>query len=73
MAKPMDLTPEARQGYEGKPNTYLATSPSWYAWHLGALLQKTGRTMPRDVRMGRGNSIRANSMRFDCETWERIE
>ena len=58
------LTDEARVGYDGNPNPHLFSSPSWYAHALGAYLHETGRSPPRDVRMGRGDSIRANDMRF---------
>lgn len=59
-----DLTEYARVGYYGNPNPHMATSPAWYAHALGTYLHATGRTPPRDVRMGRGDSIRANDMRF---------
>ena len=62
--KPSDLTNEARVGYEGGINPHILTSPAWYAHMLGRYLHQTGRCTPTDVRMGRGNSIRANGMRF---------
>jgi hypothetical protein len=64
MSKPDDLTPYAVEGYVSMGNAYISTSPSWYAYKLGAYLKATGRTSPRDVRMGRGYSIRGNDMRF---------
>jgi hypothetical protein len=62
--KPADLTAEARAGFDGNANPHLGTSPAWYAHALGAYLHSSGRTAPRDVRMGRGDIIRANDMRF---------
>jgi hypothetical protein len=59
-----DLTSEARVGFYGNPNPHLHTSPCWYAHALGQYLHATGRSAPRGVRMGRGDSIRANDMRF---------
>lgn len=59
-----DLTEYASEGYAGNQNLHLQTSPAWYAHELGTHLHKTGRCKPRDVRMGRGDSIRANDMRF---------
>lgn len=62
--KPADLTSEARAGFEGAPNPHLATSAAWYAHETGAHLRQSGRSAPRDVRMSRGDSIRANDMVF---------
>lgn len=45
-------------------NSYLATSPCWYAYELGCFMWDSGRCLPHDVRMGRGDSIWANDMRF---------
>lgn len=65
-----DLTPAALEGYAhalgepGNANTYLRTSPSWFAHELGQYLQRTGRTLPKDVRMGRGYQIHGNGMLF---------
>jgi len=73
------MTDIARAGYDGNDNPHLATSPNWYAHALGRYLHDTGRVPPRDVRMGRGDSIRANDMRFAFKveagriTFERIE
>ena len=64
------LTEYAHAGYYGNHNPHLPTSPAWYAHALGSMLHATGRVTPRDVRMGRGDSIRANDMRF---TFKRIE
>ncbi len=58
------LTEYARVGYGGNSNPHLQSSPVWYAHALGGYLHASGRTPPHDVRMGRGNSIRANGMRF---------
>lgn len=74
-----DLTTEARAGYDGNANPHLPTSSCWYAHALGRYLHDTGRTPPRDVRMGRGDSVRANDMRFAFKqakgaiTFERVE
>ncbi len=59
-----DMTKEACAGYAGNENPYLPTSPNWYAHELGKYFKASGRTVPRDVRMGRGDSIRGNDMRF---------
>lgn len=73
-----DLTKEANVGYMGNDNPHLATSPSWYAHALGQYLHSTGRSVPRNVRMSRGDSIRANDMLFKFKhagksiTFERI-
>lgn len=58
MAKPADLTTEARAGFEGKPNPYIYSSPAWYAHALGQWFQRTGRPVPADVRMSRGSRVR---------------
>jgi hypothetical protein len=71
MSKSTDLTIEASAGYAsdmtGVANPFLATSPSWYAYRLGEYLKRTGRTLPRDVRMGRGYQIHANDMLFSFD------
>ena len=59
-----NLTEFARAGYDGNANAHLATSPAWYAHALGRYLHASGRSPPRNVRMGRGDSIRVNDMRF---------
>ena len=64
MSKANDLTTEALQGFHREPVSYLATSPSWYAYHLGQFMCVTGRTAPRDVRMSRGCTIRCNDLLF---------
>lgn len=61
----MNLTDAAAKGYAGcEANEFLETSPNWFACCLGAYFLKTGRPAPRNVRMGRGYSIRASDMRF---------
>ena len=73
------LTEYARTGYYGNENTHLATSPAWYAHALGQYLHASGRQIPNDVRMGRGDSIRSGDMRFKFDynkgriTFERVE
>jgi hypothetical protein len=67
MTKARNLTAPARDGYTGTANPYLYTSPNYYAHALGAYMLASGRTAPRDVRMGRGDSIRANDMRFSIK------
>lgn len=62
--KPEDLTNEAQAGYGGLANPYLATSPSWYAFELGAKLSVNCRDKPTGVRMGRGDSIWSNGVRW---------
>jgi hypothetical protein len=71
----LDLTEYARAGYDGNDNPYLYSSPCWYAHSLGQYLHASGRTPPRNVRMSRGSSVRANDMLFrhTRETgWERV-
>lgn len=58
------LTDHAIAGYRGEPNKHLPTSPAHSAHAFGAYMHSTGRSVPRDVRMGRGHSIRGNDMRF---------
>jgi hypothetical protein len=67
MAKKDDLTPKAVEGYVGMGNAYIATSPSWFAYKLGEYLKRTGRTEPKNVRMGRGYQIHANDMLFSFD------
>lgn len=64
MIKSQSLTAEARIGHLGNENPHLWSSPSWYAHALGSYLHGSGRSMPTDVRMGRGDSIRSGDMRF---------
>ena len=58
------MTEIAREGYDGNDNRHLASSPHFYAHALGRFLHDTGRSPPRDVRMSRGYSIRANDLLF---------
>lgn len=73
------LTDYARTGFDGTSNPHLFTSDAWHAHELGRHFQNSGRPVPRDVRMGRGNSIRASDMRFTIAggqadpTFERVE
>lgn len=64
MSKRQDLTAEALQGFRGEPLQYLYSSPSWFAYQVGAYFQRTGRPAPSDVRMGRGYQIRVRDMVF---------
>ena len=64
MANDNAMTAHARAGYDGKPNASMYSSPNYYAHALGAYLQANGRTTPRNVRIRRGYTIRANDMRF---------
>jgi hypothetical protein len=64
MSKARSLTEPARTGYYGNPNPYLWSSPNWYAHAFGAYLHQTGRSIPTDVRMGRGDSIRNGDTRY---------
>lgn len=71
MTKPNDLTSEATEGYtapDGARSPYLETSASWFAWKVGAYLQRTGRPAPRGVRMGRGYQVHANDMLLAFDT-----
>jgi hypothetical protein len=62
--KPNDLTAYAVAGYAGEPNQHLLTPPAHWAWALGAHFKETGRGEPREVRMGREDSIRAGDLLF---------
>lgn len=60
-----DLTAEAMQGFEAPAearNPFYHSSASGIAWDCGRWMQTTGRTAPRDVRMSRGYTVRANDM-----------
>jgi len=71
-----DLTGAALVGYMGEPCPFLATSPSWYAYKLGAFLKASGRAEPTDVAMSRGDSVRCRDMLFkpnaDASSFERL-
>ncbi|UFX42081.1 hypothetical protein HAP47_0022740 [Bradyrhizobium sp. 41S5] len=72
MAKPDDLTAYASAGYAApaSANPHLWSSATHIAFRLGQWFHETGRPAPRDVRMSRGLSIRANDMliRWNAET-----
>lgn len=68
-----DLTEFARIGYYGNPNPHLYSSPAWYAHRIGEHLHATGRSIPTDVRMGRGYKVRVGDMIFDGDTLERLQ
>lgn len=65
-----DLTQKAAEGYAAElgdtPATkacpHYTSSPLGMAWLVGAWLKATGRPAPRDVRMSRGYTVRANDM-----------
>ncbi len=62
------LTTQAIEGYEAPapysgPCGYIPTSDSFNAWHIGAWLNNTGRTRPRDVRASRGDTYHVNGMK----------
>lgn len=68
--KKSNLTAPAVAGYAAAndaavtENPYLQTSPNWFAFELGKYFKRTGRSEPRDVRMGRGYQIHSNNMLF---------
>lgn len=69
-AKPSDLSAEAASGFIGEMgNPFIYSSPSFYAFELGKYFKESGivsrPASPVDVRMGRGDSIRGNGMRFE--------
>ena len=75
-AKDSSLTQTAIKGFDAGPgsrNPYLSSSSSAYAWKVGHHLKNTGRSRPRDVRMGRGYTIHANDMLFNGDTLERLK
>lgn len=60
-----DLTAQAMEGYtagNGAACPYYKSSATGMAWQVGAMLRRTGRTAPRNVRMGRGYHVHANDM-----------
>ena len=61
------LTECAREGFQGNDNPHLYSSPAWYAHAFGRYMHSSGRTVPTDVRMGRGYSIRSGDMRFTIQ------
>ena len=69
-----DLTPEALEGYAAQLGDtpaheacpHYTSSPAGMAWLVGAWLQKTGRSAPRDVRMSRGYTVRVGDMRVSA-------
>ena len=69
-----DLTPEALDGLAaqlgGTPAhqacPHYASSPAGMAWLVGAWLQETGRTAPREVRMSRGYTVRVGDVRVSA-------
>lgn len=60
------LTKYAEQGYKdsNSKNPHLYSSPAHIAYMIGEYFLITGRTMPVDVRMSRGYSIRVRDMIF---------
>jgi hypothetical protein len=67
-----DLAEFAIAGYAGSPNPHLYSSGAYYAHRIGEHLRESGRSAPRDVRMGRGYKVRANDMLFDGDSLERL-
>lgn len=59
-----DLTAYAHVGFAREPNPHLWSSPAWLAHELGWHLRDTGRAVPTDVRMGRGDSIWCREKRY---------
>jgi hypothetical protein len=75
------VTDQAIEGYNATTFDrvpYLATSISSDAWHIGAWLNRTGRTFPREVRKSRGDTYHVNGMKVrinyiqGCTEIERI-
>ena len=54
----------AIDGFSGKPFSGLFTSTMHAAHCIGAHMRSTGRSMPRDVRPGRGDAMHCNDMLF---------
>lgn len=74
--KTSDLTAFAREGYNATSEAscpYIASSPASMAWLTGQWLRTTGRSSPRDVRMSRGYTVRANDMLLDLRKPGAIE
>ena len=74
--KQADLTEQAKEGFEapaGANCPYFDSSPSAMAWLTGQWLKTTGRTEPRDVRMSRGYTVRANDMLLSLNNPRAIE
>lgn len=61
------LTITALTGYNnaaGKPNPFLYSSPSFYAFELGMYFSDAGFAPPTKVRFGRGCTIHASGVQF---------
>ncbi len=82
----MDMTRQAREGYdsvrfnniESQTCPYYKTSPAEMAWAIGRWMAQTHRTMPRDCRTSRGDTMHINGMKVrinyvqGCTEIERI-
>lgn len=75
-SKATNLTDEAMKGYhapDGSACPHYDSSPSGMAWLVGQWLKTTGRPEPRDVRMSRGYTVRANDMLISVASPTAIE
>jgi hypothetical protein len=61
----MNMTNEAKLGYANPAAAcpYLSTSNSSDAWHIGAWLNRSGRSAPHNVRKSRGYTFHVNDMK----------
>lgn len=61
-----EMTEVARAGFtaQGKPNPYLWSSANWLLFAFGMMMNASGRTLPRDTRTSRGDSVRNGDMVF---------
>jgi hypothetical protein len=70
-----DLTPYATEGFSAPANSkcpHILSSPAEMAWMAGAWLNKTGRSIPRDVSMSRGYTLKINDMLLDVTNSKEI-
>lgn len=74
-----NLTEYALNAYKTKMETgythnpHIWSSPAYYAHELAIFMAMNGMTTPKDVKMSRGYSIRANDMVFKIhETRDKI-
>jgi len=52
--------------------TYKAATAQYLAWHVGAWMEKTGRTPPRHISKKSGKTIEINDMLIDISNIQRI-
>jgi hypothetical protein len=74
-----DLTKYAADAYQTRKDTgythnpHIYSSPAYYAHELAIHMEGKGMTAPKDVRMSRGYSIRANDMLFLIHETQKVK